>query len=397
MSAASHAWRGPVVIAAFVVVVAIELIVAGPALLRSLSVLSVARTGWLAAAVALTAASFVALAAGKRSMLAGAGRRLGTADVLAGVLVTNAVHSSTPAGVAASSTYAYRWARERGVDATAAVWQLVASGVLATVTLAGLGAAGALLVGAAVTIGSVTTGAALLVLVVLGSWWLATHPDAAVAVPVRMLRRHPGTRTSRVERRLHGVAADLTRIRPHASTWMAAIACALLNWLFDLGCLAACLAAGGVALPSAGGLALAYTAGMAASGLSLLPFGIGTVDVALVGGLVAAGVGPRAAISGVVLYRVVAVGAPVLSGWALGLRSVRRRHPGPTARSGNRGGSDAARRATSSSALVEPADGADPREDAKEEATPVTVTRKGDPPREPVRECSPTPTARCDR
>ena len=56
---------------------------------------------------------------------------------------------------------------------------------------------------------------------------------------------------------------------------------------------------------------------MAASGLSLLPGGLGTVDAALVVGLVAAGGPATAALSAVVLYRMISLVGVVVTGWVV--------------------------------------------------------------------------------
>ena len=65
-------------------------------------------------------------------------------------------------------------------------------------------------------------------------------------------------------------------MRPSARDWRAASGHALLNWLLDLACLAACAHAVGLTGVGTTALLAAYVAGMAASGLSLLPGGIGS-------------------------------------------------------------------------------------------------------------------------
>lgn len=62
-------------------------------------------------------------------------------------------------------------------------------------------------------------------------------------------------------------------------------------------------------------LLVAYTAGMASSGLSLVPGGIGVVEAALVLALVAGGVPAAAALPAVLLYRLISLVGVVGAGW----------------------------------------------------------------------------------
>lgn len=118
---------------------------------------------------------------------------------------------------------------------------------------------------------------------------------------------------------------DLSGARLWASTWTAAATYSLVNWVLDITALAVCLVATGVPVPGVGAVLLAYAAAMAASNLSLLPFGIGTTDLALIAALVAAGSDAHAVLPAVVLYRLISTGAPTVAGWTLGAKELRRR------------------------------------------------------------------------
>jgi uncharacterized protein (TIRG00374 family) len=112
------------------------------------------------------------------------------------------------------------------------------------------------------------------------------------------------------------LAASVSAIRPAPRDWVVAGLCALANWAADAGCLAAAAAAlgvGGLPVPV---LLLAYTAGMAASSLSLLPAGIGVVDGAMVLVLTAGGLPAATALPVVLLYRLISLGGVVAAGWA---------------------------------------------------------------------------------
>ena len=85
----------------------------------------------------------------------------------------------------------------------------------------------------------------------------------------------------------------------------------------DLACLGACAYAVGLTGVGLTALLAAYVAGMATSGLSLLPGGLGAVDAALVLGLVAAGSPATVALSAVVLYRMISLAGVVAAGWVV--------------------------------------------------------------------------------
>jgi uncharacterized membrane protein YbhN (UPF0104 family) len=278
-----------------------------------------AADAWVGLAVLAAAGSLTAFALARRTLLKAAGVGVSTPSALASILVANAFHMTLPGGVAFSTGYAFRWMRRHGAGTTVAGWNLAVNGLLSTGTLAALALAASLLVG--------TTGWARLAIeiigiavLVLGAGHLVRHPDRALAAAGRALavvdrlRRRPPVSGAD---RLATVARQLGAVRPTARDWATAAAHAMLNWLFDLGCLAACAHAVGLTGLGTATLLTAYVAGMAASGLSLLPGGLGTVDAALVVGLVAGGAPAAAALSAVVLYRLISLVGVVVAGWAV--------------------------------------------------------------------------------
>jgi uncharacterized protein (TIRG00374 family) len=113
-------------------------------------------------------------------------------------------------------------------------------------------------------------------------------------------------------------------VRPGARDWTAAAAYGVGNWLFDVACLAAAAAAIGTPGLSLHVLLIAYTVGMAASGFSLLPAGIGVVDAAMVLAMVAGGIPAVAALPAVLLYRLISLVAVVAAGWGVAAVQARR-------------------------------------------------------------------------
>jgi uncharacterized protein (TIRG00374 family) len=123
---------------------------------------------------------------------------------------------------------------------------------------------------------------------------------------------------------LDDLVGQLRSVRPSGRDWAVAGGFMLGNWVLDAACLAAGAAALGVAGLSWPLLLIAYTAGMAASGLSLLPGGIGIVDAALVLTLVAGDVPAASALPAVLLYRLISLGGVAAAGWTVAAVQARR-------------------------------------------------------------------------
>jgi putative heme transporter len=312
---------------AVALVLATEAVLAAPHLRSALASLAQVSRGWVGVAVVATAASLTAFALVRRRLLRAADVRVSTASSLGSILVSNAFHMTLPGGVAFSTGYSYRWMRERGAGITVAGWCLAVNGLLSTASLAGLGLAASLLTGGG-SVARLVLHAAGLAVLVLGARHLVRHPERALSVAGtllaaanRLLHRPPTAGAQR----LTETAAQLRSVRPGAGDWTAASGFALLNWVFDLACLVACAQATGMPdLPPAVVVA-AYVAGMATSGLSLLPGGLGVVDAALVLGLVAGGSPAAAALSAVVLYRLISLVGVVAVGW--GVHAAQRARP----------------------------------------------------------------------
>jgi putative heme transporter len=105
---------------------------------------------------------------------------------------------------------------------------------------------------------------------------------------------------SRVQRVIHRPAddaagivgatmADLTAFHLHRRDAVHVVGSAFRNWAFDLLCLAFSIKAAGAHVPW-WGIVLAWAAGSGGASLNLPPGGLGVVEVALTGALVALGV-----------------------------------------------------------------------------------------------------------
>jgi putative heme transporter len=288
--------RGRQIAAGVVValVLGTEAVLAAPYLGSTLAAVTGAADGWVGLAILAAAGSLTAFALVRRALLGAA-------------------------GVGVSTGYAYRWMQRHGAGPTVAGWNLAVNGLLSTAGLAALGVSASLLVGStnwALTAVEII-GVAVLV---FGAGRLVRDPTRTLAAAghvlavANRLRRRPAAAGAA---RLARTAEQLRAVRPTARDWTAASSYALLNWLLDLACLGACAYAVGLTGVGLTALLAAYVAGMATSGLSLLPGGLGAVDAALVLGLVAAGSPATVALSAVVLYRMISLVGVVAAGWVV--------------------------------------------------------------------------------
>jgi uncharacterized protein (TIRG00374 family) len=335
---------------AVVALLGVEVALGAPTLTGAVAALGGAQPWWIAAAVLAEVASMDLFARLRRRLLAAAGVRVGMRDALAGVYVAGAVHLTVPGGAAVSTAYAYRWMRDQGAGAAAVTWTLAAGGVISTSALAPLAVAGSLLVGGTSNLLMLVLDAVLVVALVVGVRRLRRRPDLALVAGLRLLtwrnkllRRPPAQGKEALER----VVSQLRLVRPGVRDWTAAVAYGVGNWLFDIACLAASTAAlgvDGVTLPL---LLAAYTAGMAASGISVLPGGIGVVDTAMVLALVAGGIPAAAALPAVLLYRLISLAGVATAGWLIAV--VRARRTGGNIRPVRNSGDDESARSSSTS------------------------------------------------
>jgi uncharacterized membrane protein YbhN (UPF0104 family) len=313
--------------AAVVALLGAELAFAAPTLTGALTALGGARPWWIATAVVAEATSMDQFARMRRRLLAAAGTRVRMRDAVAATYVADAVHLTVPGGAAFSTTYAYRWMRERGADAAAATWTLVAGGLISTSSLAALAVIGSLLVGATSGLPLLSLDVVLVAALVAGARRLRARPALLLLAGRRLLRRinailrRPPTRGVVA---LEGLVRHLRMVRPGVRDWTAATAFGVGNWVFDIACLAAAAAAVGAPGLSLHVLLIAYTVGMAASGFSLLPGGIGVVDTVMVLAMVAGGIPAAAALPAVLLYRLISLVAVVAAGWGIAAVQARR-------------------------------------------------------------------------
>ena len=242
-------WMKWTLFAVIAIVLAAEFTFAEPYVSHAIGAVRHVDAGWVAFAVFTQVSSMMALTRVQRRMLASGGAHVSLTRMASVVWAANAVNATLPAGSALSWQYGYRRLRRWGATVPAAGFTLLASGVLSALTFAVL-----LVIGAAGS-GLLTLLVCLAVLVAVGTpavilWrrradgvtptsMFLTAGRASVVRGCRFVRRSP-------ERSLAGLekfVADLTAIRPRRRDWGIGLVLAALNWVADLACFLACLAA----------------------------------------------------------------------------------------------------------------------------------------------------------
>ncbi len=288
---------------------------------------------WLSVALVTELASMAAFARMQRRLLAAGGLVLSVPAALAVTYAGNAVAMTLPvAGSATGTRFTFKRWVQRGADPAVAAWGLLMAGIFSTSALAIIGGIGGLLagniatgvLGAAVTLLGIAPFVVVIVALRRPRWRrrLTSISTPTVARVLHFRGRNASTARSAVEGFLDRVAA----VRIGGRTGLGVAAFALLNWIADIACLAACLAAFGATIPWTR-LILLYLAGIAASSFTLTPAGIGVVEVAVAATATSFGIGKTDAMASALLYRGISSWLVIAAGWVIFV--ILRRSPAP--------------------------------------------------------------------
>jgi putative heme transporter len=298
----------------------VEIVLVTPYVERASSALDKPDLRWLSVAVFTELVSMAAFARVQRRMLSAGGTRVSLRRIGALTYAANALSVTFPGGTALSSGYVFKRLRSWGATVPAAGFTIVASGLLSTLAFAllavvGLAVAGGSAAGSVVVLAAATLlGAAVLVVRRRCTPALVVRvAGRGLAVSNRLLHRSPEAGVAA----LHRIVSELSAIRPRSRDWLAGLGYAGLNWVADLGCLAACFEAVDAGRFSLVLLLVAYLAGMGTSSLTMLPGGLGPVDAAMIFALTQGGVNAVAATAAVLLYRVISLALVVALGWLI--------------------------------------------------------------------------------
>ena len=317
-------------------VVALAVHVAGSSVRSALEGLVEVHLWWLLPLLVAQAVSMGSLGRQQRSLLApDSEHRPGMRSVLKTTYAGNAISVSVPiAGPGLSTVFTYRRYTRAGAQPGQVATGLAVSGVVslsafvAVIAVAGLASGRtALLVGGlnALALSAVPVVALVLVLHSAAVRGRVVPPAVwALRLVQRVARRPRGDAHALVV----GAVRQLMEAQLRPRQIAKAVFFALLVDVADLATLGFALAATGVAVTMSASswplVVLAWAAGITAAGVGLVPGGVGVVEVAITAVIAVAGVPLSAALSGVLLYRIVAFWLVLAVGWVLVAVKVRR-------------------------------------------------------------------------
>lgn len=254
-------------------------------------------------------------------LLRAGGQRLTRYEAIGIVFAGNALSVTVPiAGPGLAVAFTYRELDRRQIKHHAAAFALAVSGVLSTVSLALIVAAGLLVSGNAVAaaLGLVPTIlvvggiAAVLLGLRVPAWRRRLERIAAGGVRVsRRLRRKSGEPPETV---VAGALRQLAGLHLRRRDWVMAVVLTFLNWLGDAACLTLSMRAAGLHVPFRD-LLLIWSAGQAAGGISFTPGGVGIVEAALIAAMVGVGEPAAGAAVAVMIYRLISLWLVLVVGW----------------------------------------------------------------------------------
>jgi uncharacterized protein (TIRG00374 family) len=306
----------------------------GSLLTRTASILRRLDWAWIPAALVVEWTSMASFARAHRRLLRGGGLELQIMSMVAVTYAGNAISVSLPvAGPEVGTAFAFKQYRRRGADAAAASWALAVSGLIASLTFALVIAGGAIASRSERTSALGLAGAAV-TLVLLACVFLALRHRVAL----RLLNRIAARVASWLNRTwmrsgtepipaLDSFFEQIASIKLPA-LYLAEVTLFLLwNWVGDCLCLGFAVRATGAAIPWHA-LFLAYGA-IGAGVVTLTPGGVGVIEVALSGALVAAGLRGGNALAAVVVYRLISFWLVMAAGWVLVVVLSRSGKPAP--------------------------------------------------------------------
>ncbi len=289
------------------VILAVEAGMVWDQLAKAWMSLLTANPWWVLAAVAAAMLSMHSFAQIQRTLLRAAGVTVRQWSSEAAFYAGNALSTTLPGGPVLSATFVYRRQRQWGASPVVASWQLVMSGALQVVGLAVIGLGGAFLLGAKNNPFSLLFTLGGFVALILLAQAVATRPELIDGIGVKVLRWVNSARGKPADTGLRKWRETLTQLESVSLSrgeLGEAFGWSVFNWFADVACLAfAAYAAGGH--PSLAGLTVAYAAARAVGAIPLMPGGLLVVEAVLVPGLVSSGMALPAAISAMLIYRLV--------------------------------------------------------------------------------------------
>ncbi|MCH9640893.1 MAG: YbhN family protein [Actinomycetia bacterium] len=300
-------WLRWAIIGVAIVVLTIEFALVRDQLAQAWKSLYSANLLWVLAAVIAAMASMHSFGHIQRTLLRSAGVHVRQWRSEAAFYAGNALSTTLPGGPVLSATFIYRQQRMWGASPVVASWQLVMSGALQVIGLALLGLGGAFMLGASKNPLSLIFSLGGFVALILLAQAVATRPELIDGIGARVLswvNSLRGKPTGSGLGKLRAILTQLESVQLGRRDLGVAFSWSLFNWIADVACLLfACYATGGH--PSIAGVTVAYAAARAVGSIPLMPGGLLVVEAVLVPGLVSSGMPLAAAISAMLIYRLV--------------------------------------------------------------------------------------------
>jgi uncharacterized protein (TIRG00374 family) len=289
---------------------------------------AIARGSWISilALIAFEAASLLAYGGLVRVVLRSMGESASLGLIQRTTLVGTSLGRTLPGGTTTALAVIVNALRRAGLDGVRSTAALATSGLLSSFVLALLLVPGVILAIAGGQDGEVAIGATVAAIFIVGvvvALVPAAHkPEVVGRVVERVLQRviprplwhhvDPVTAGRAAEHAVAGIRKLLRDPRALAL----GLAFAAANWLFDVAALTAVAVTVGRGTPLSG-ILLAYIVGQLAAAIPLTPGGVGIVETAMIGSLVAAGAPVAAATATVLGWRLFSYWLPVLAGLGL--------------------------------------------------------------------------------
>jgi uncharacterized membrane protein YbhN (UPF0104 family) len=316
---ARYWWLRWVTLSIVTIVLAVEVALAWDQLAKAARSLSGAKWWWLLASALAAVLLMHSFAEVQRTLLASAGVRVKELRSEAAYYAANALSTTLPGGPVLAATFLLRQQRIWGASTLVASWQLVMSGVLQAVGLALLGLGGAFFLGAKNNPFSLVFTLGGFVALLLLAQAVASRPELVDGIGCRVLSSFNSIRGRPADAGLAKWRATLGQLESVSLSrrdMAGAFSWCLVNRFSDVACLGfAAYAAGAHA--SLGGLTAACAAARAAGTIPLMPGGLLIVEAVLVPGLVSSGMSLPAAVSAMLIYRLISWLLLAAVGWVV--------------------------------------------------------------------------------
>lgn len=281
-------------------------------------------------AVYAEALALVALAVLTWQLLASGGGRVRFGSMLGLTLASNALALTLPGGPVWAATFSFTQLRRRGVHASLSAYALGVTWTFSALALGAVALVGVDLAGsdgpAAPFRIAATVATAALVLLVVGFIVLLRSGRFRAFADRRLARVASHPRVAAPLARCLGWVRWVRSVPLGKAVLARCVGAAILNWIFDCGCLICSILAVGGHVPWQGVLA-AYGVTQLAAVLPITPGGIGVVEGTLSLLLISYHVPAATAVAAVLLYRILSFWILAALGWATvgGLVALQRR------------------------------------------------------------------------